>query len=166
MNKAGTVTSVLAAPNPAAAGQPLTITATVTPSNVTGSVSFTDGGTQFGTAQPVIGGIATITNTFAAGTHLFTGVYSGDSNTTSSTSPNYSESVLNGSTTTLISSLNPSAPGQPVLLTATVSPSTVTGSITFRDGGTTLGVVTLSGGVASFSTSSLIAGSHTLTAVY
>ena len=51
-------------------------------------------------------------------------------------------------------------------MTATVTPSTATGVVTFSDGGSTLGTGTLSGGVASFSTSTLSAGYHSLTASY
>jgi hypothetical protein len=74
-------------------------------------------------------------------------------------------------TTTLVSS----APGsstlpQPVTFTATVSGSggTPTGSVTFTDTTTsqTLGTVTLSGGQAAFTTSTLTAGSHTIQASY
>jgi len=39
-------------------------------------------------------------------------------------------------------------------------------SVTFYDGSTSIGTATLSGGTASFSTSSLTAGSHNITAVY
>ena len=38
--------------------------------------------------------------------------------------------------------------------------------MTFKDGATTLGTGTLSGGVATFATSALAIGSHTITAVY
>ena len=52
--------------------------------------------------------------------------------------------------------------------TATVSAAsgTPTGTVTFKDGATTLGTGTLSGGVATFATSSLAIGGHTVTAVY
>ena len=63
------------------------------------------------------------------------------------------------------SSLNPSKVGQPVTFTAQVTASIAgvgspTGSVTFRDGTTVLGVVNLSGGRASFTTSSLSVGNH------
>ncbi len=70
------------------------------------------------------------------------------------------------STTTLTSSANPSALGQAVTFTATVSGASPTGTVQFKDGGTLLGTGTLSGGTASFSTSALTAGSHSITAVY
>ena len=69
-------------------------------------------------------------------------------------------------TTALASSLNPSTVGASVNFTATVSPSAASGTVTFKDGATTLGTGTLSGGVASFATSSLALGSHSLTAEY
>jgi len=75
-----------------------------------------------------------------------------------------------GATTTSTAlSANPassSAAGASVTLTATVLPSLASGSITFKDGATTLGSATVSGGTASLSTSSLAQGSHALTAVF
>jgi len=75
--------------------------------------------------------------------------------------------------TTLTSSANPSVFGQSVTFTATVTDSssgstgTPTGTVTFKDGTTTLGTGTLNGsGVATFSTSSLSVASHSITAVY
>jgi len=77
-----------------------------------------------------------------------------------------SEESTNSTTTTLTSSLNPSLPGQSVTLTATVSPSFVTGTITFKDGATTLGTVTLGQGSGSITKSDFTIGRHSLTAVY
>jgi hypothetical protein len=75
-------------------------------------------------------------------------------------------------TISITSSLNPSTYGQSVAFTATVSPLSCStpipaGTMTFSDGTTTLGTGTLnSSGVATFSTSSLAVGNHTITAVY
>ena len=69
-------------------------------------------------------------------------------------------------TTTLASSLNPSTYGSSVTFTATVSPSTATGTVTFKNGTTTLGTGTLSGGKATYSTSTLAVGSNSITASY
>ncbi|MGE8942719.1 Ig-like domain repeat protein [Leptospira interrogans] len=66
----------------------------------------------------------------------------------------------------LTSTPNPAFEGQPVVLTATVSPSVATGTVTFRDGPDVLGATSLSGGTATLSTASLMAGAHTLTATY
>jgi uncharacterized repeat protein (TIGR01451 family) len=72
------------------------------------------------------------------------------------------------SSTTLTSSQNPSSGGQPVTFTATVagSPGTPTGTVTFADGATTLATVAMAGGTASFTTSSLTVGVHTMVATY
>src|SRR5206468_3513547 len=75
------------------------------------------------------------------------------------------------SSTSLTSSPNPSTVGQTVTLSSTVSavaPATgvPTGTVTFRDGATSLGVVTLVNGSASLSISTLAAGNHSLVAVY
>ena len=52
-------------------------------------------------------------------------------------------------------------------ITATVVGNTATGTITFRDGTTTLGTSTLNGsGVATFTTTTLALGTHSITAVY
>lgn len=74
-------------------------------------------------------------------------------------------------TTTLSSALNPSAYGQNVTLTASVSGGTPTGTIVFKDGAAVLGTRTLPDTTASFNsltfvTNSLVAGTHSLTAVY
>jgi hypothetical protein len=88
-----------------------------------------------------------------------------------STSSALTQTVTAGTvdtTTALTSSLNPSAYGQQVTFAATVSPSSgATGTVTFMDGGSTLGSSTLNAsGVATFSASSLIAGTHSITARY
>lgn len=69
------------------------------------------------------------------------------------------------STTTLISSLNPSTFGQTVTFAATVAPS-ATGTITFTDGTNTLGTAPLANGTATLTTSALAAGTHSITAAY
>ena len=74
-------------------------------------------------------------------------------------------------TTALASSANPSASGQAVTFTATVPASgtgTPTGTVTFKAGATALGPVTTLDalGQATFTTSALTVGSHSITAVY
>jgi hypothetical protein len=70
------------------------------------------------------------------------------------------------STTVLTSNNNPSTFGSEVILTATISPSSATGTVTFKDGSTTIGTATLGHGSGSVATSSLSVGSHSLIAVY
>ena len=71
-------------------------------------------------------------------------------------------------TTAIVSSPNPSNPGQSVTFTATVTGSggTPTGNVSFREGGLVLGTGMLSGGIASFTTSVLAVGSHPISALY
>src|SRR2546427_564319 len=77
---------------------------------------------------------------------------------------------LTATTTTIISSANPSVFGQSVMFTATVKASgsgTPSGTVTFMDGATTLGTGALNGSAqATFTTTALTAGSHSITAVY
>jgi len=67
---------------------------------------------------------------------------------------------------TVSGSPNPAAVGAQVTFTAIVSPKSATGTMEFRDGTAALGSSTLSGGVATFSTTALAVGSHSITAVY
>ncbi len=72
-------------------------------------------------------------------------------------------------TTTTTLTANPSGSataGSSVTLTAAVSPSGASGTITFKDGASTIGTVTITSGVANTSTSSLATGVHTLTAEF
>lgn len=88
---------------------------------------------------------------------------------------NYAFTYVNGTltvtladtTTTLTSSPNPSSSGQVVSLTATVAPAAAAGSVQFYADGAPLGSqVSLSGGSAITSTSSLTVGTHPITATY
>ncbi len=70
-------------------------------------------------------------------------------------------------TTTLTSSLNPSISGEAVTFTAVVTPAPLDGeTITFKHGSRVLGTGVLSGGSASFTTSTLSLGITTVQAVY
>ncbi|MEI8230508.1 MAG: DUF2341 domain-containing protein, partial [Candidatus Peregrinibacteria bacterium] len=70
------------------------------------------------------------------------------------------------SSVALASSVNPSIYGASTILTATMTPSAATGSITFKDGATTIGKTTLGQGSGSITVSNLSAGSHSLTAIF
>jgi Bacterial Ig-like domain (group 3)/Autotransporter beta-domain len=76
--------------------------------------------------------------------------------------------VISATTASLASSANPTAPGQSVTFTATVTSAggTPTGVVTFKDGGAVIGSGTLAGGVATFATTALAAGAHNITASY
>lgn len=71
------------------------------------------------------------------------------------------------STTTSLTASNATpGVGVSVTFTAHVVPATATGSVTFTDGSATLGSASVSNGVATFTTSALAGGSHSITAAY
>ena len=79
--------------------------------------------------------------------------------------------VAASTTTTVTSSLNPSVYQQSVTFTATIAPTTgtalPTGTVQFSIDGTTVGgPVTLNNGTATYATSTLAVGTHTVSAVY
>jgi hypothetical protein len=153
--------------NPSAVGQGVTFTATVTPGTATGSVSFT----SLGTVSVVNGVAAVTTSSLTSGSDVITATYTDPSNFFSSVTAQYTQMVMQAtSSTTLMSSASSVVYGQPVTLTAIVTGTaaglTPTGTITFKDGTTTLGSATLAAGQATFTTSTLAVTRHSLTAVY
>lgn len=114
------------------------------------------------------GGIATLTTTtLAAGSDSIVAVYSGDANTLASTSATLAEIVTDAaSTVSLSSSVNPASYGTSVTFTAQATATASTGSMTFYDGATLLGVGTMSGGSATYTASGLGSGTHSITASY
>ena len=166
----GSATSLVSSVNPAGSGQSVLLTATVNPSfdsgTPTGSVTFYDGGTVLSSVA-LSGAQAAYTASFpAAGPHYLQAVYTGDGNYAGSASPVTGETV--GTGVSLTSSQNPSGVTHSVTFTATVEGSspTATGSIQFMDGATLLSNVQMANGRASYSSSSLAAGDHSITAAY
>ena len=155
-------------------GQPVTFTASVntrTAPVLVGTVSFLENSTVVATI-PIDDGIATYTtSSLPVGTFAFAAVYNATAGNVGSTSPSIAQTVIPFSTTTSIaSSLNPSALGQTVTLTASVvnalGPVTA-GTVTFRQGKKFLGTVSLGGsGTASIPISSLPVGNARIQAVY
>ena len=78
--------------------------------------------------------------------------------------------TLVGTTTTLTSSANPQTSGQSVTFTAAVNPSsgsaTPSGDVVFSIDGADVATVALNAGTATYETSSLAVGSHTVLATY
>jgi len=91
-----TTTNVSSSANPAAAGRPVTFTATVAPAPSGGTVSFSDNGAPVPSCQsvPVSGSGAACTVTYpAAGAHTVAADYSGASGFAASASPALTEVV-------------------------------------------------------------------------
>lgn len=170
VNGASTSTTLASSQNPSNVGQSVTFTATVTSGSgiPTSTVTFKDGSTTIGSGTLNGSGMATLTTTLlAAGSHSITAVYGGDANFNGSTSNTVTQTVSKTATsTTLASSATTAKRGTTVTFTATVSPASATGTVGFYDGTKLLSTITLSGGTAKYATSSLAAGTHTITAKY
>jgi len=171
---ADTSTSLTSSKNPSGVGTTVTFKAQVLATGSvtgtpTGSVQFKDGSTVLST-QTLSGGIASYsTSTLALGSHSMTAVFSGSSEFFASTSSVLTQKVEEVSTTSLVSSLNPSTYGKTVTFTATIGHTAApipTGTVTFKNGGSTMGTATLSSGKATFTISTLSVGTHSITAVY
>jgi hypothetical protein len=179
-----TTVTVASSNNPSHFGQIVTFTATVTTGagtgNLTGTVSFLDGTTTLAAgivlkAPAGTTGTATFTTTVLnVGLHPITAVYNNtdDANHFSSTSAPLAQTVVENTATGLTSSVDPSAVGQNVTFTATVTIAggggvIPDGTVTFSDGGTALQTVAInSNGVATYSTAALAQGLNAITAIY
>ena len=178
-----TTTTVASNPNPSGFGQNVTFTVTVTTGSgsLTGTVSITDtfNGTTTTLASGLAvngAGVATFSiSTLAVGQHSITASYintNDPSHGASTSAPPLIQTVLEGTTVTLVSSVNPSTVGQSVTFTATVvtpggGGQTPTGTVTFYDGTTALSTQNLNAsGVATYSTATLANGVHQMTAEY
>ncbi|WP_369185345.1 FG-GAP-like repeat-containing protein [Streptomyces sp. Y1] len=192
IGKRPVTTALSSSANPSGYGQPVTFTATVCPvlasaGAPTGSVTFRDGATVLGSSplQPdgsARCGLATLsTSALAVGPHDLTAEYTGDDRDLGATSDVLTQDVTRAAVvTTLDSSADPAPFGSPVTFTDTVCPAppstgpaaAPTGTVTFADGGTTLGTGRLApgGGTNCSSTqiswSHLLPGTHTVTAQY
>ena len=166
-------------PNPSIVGNGVMFSVQVINSGgivATGTITLLDGSTTIAT-QPLVNGNVTITiSNLTVGQHTITASYGGDSNDSSAVSLAVDQVVnpvpLNSSTTTtLVSSSNPSNLGQILNLNATVAAVTAgqaapTGTVAFMEGTVLLGTGTLNAGSASIGISTLTAGTHMITAVY
>lgn len=182
-----TATLVTSSANPAQSGQGVSFTAIVTPvapaaGTPTGSVIFTINGAPLGQPVALVNGRAT-SSAFASlspGTYAVVASYAGDQNFTSSSGgvdQGNGQSVSQGATTmTLTTDGSPAAYGAPVTFTATVNASAPatgnpSGVVQFWEAGTLLGSANLAdaganSATASFVSSTLATGSHSITARY
>src|SRR5208282_4741412 len=187
VNQAVSSTTVLSSMDPSAYGQAVSFTASVTGSSPTGTVQFNIDGSPFGSPVTLASGSATSgsISTLTAGTHTVTAVYSGDTNNQGSTGTlSGGQNVGQAASGTVVTSnVNPSAYGQSVTFTATISgeyglikgrkqtkgrAQDVSGTVAWsaNTGCGTTSVTTGNPGVATCITSTLPVGTDTITATY
>jgi hypothetical protein len=169
-------TALASSPNPSGVGQSVTFTATVAAvppaaGTPTGQVTFSQGNTILAQAPLNSSGqVSFSTSALGAGSDTITATYASDSLFAASSGSTVQTVQSSFTTTTTVSSsANPSVFSQSVTFTATVTSSggTPTGTVTFKDGTTTLGTSNLDGaGHATFTTSTLAVASHSITAAY
>ena len=176
VNKADSSMNVASSQSEIVTGQPVTITAVVSPVGLsitpTGNLTFT-----IDDALPVVialdNGVARyVTQEVALGTHFITATYDGDAFFAASTGA-ITETVIDKYVTsiTVTSTTNPSVHGQAVTLTAAITTSTPgvgmpMGSVTFTLDDNVVAVTTFSNGIARLVTNTLDVGTHTFTVTY
>ena len=166
IDKAPVTVTISASPEPSGIDMPITLTATVAaaqsaPTAPTGTVRFFDGATLLGAAS-LSGGTATlVTGGLAAGSRTIEARYDGDAAFLIGSRTAAHVVATTGATPAiaLASSRQPASTGQSVTFTASITVAT-TGTIQFYDGATLLGSASIASGLATFTTSSLAAGSH------
>ncbi len=167
-----TRTSISSSSNPSAFGASVTFTAQVSGDSgqPSGNIRFYDGAVLLGTVATDSSGTGTFAITsLALGSHSITANFTGDALDAPSTSAAITQVVKRTPSVVLASSVNPSEVGASITLATTVTATgaQATGTVILNDGGTTLATVALNGsGVATFTLSSLVAGTHALSAAY
>jgi parallel beta-helix repeat protein len=172
---ANSSTTLTSTPNPSALTQAVTLTAIVHPTQgnaiPSGSVTFADGSTVLGTIALDANGTASLTTSaLSLGTHFITARYLGSNNFNPSSATISQAVTLIATSLTLTATPNPANNGQSVQIVATATSAVAgmlpVGTVTFYDGNSILGTADIGEkGSASFSTSGLSVGTHTLHAV-
>jgi hypothetical protein len=159
--------------SPSAVGQ-VSFTVSVASSSgaPAGTVTLAEGKTSLGSGTLSGGAVTIPVSLTKVALHTIVATYSPAAGTPySASTATFNQPVsLNASTTVVTASADPAVFGQSVTFTATVTGSgagTPSGSITFMDGTKALGkAVSLTAGVATFTTSTLAVASHAITAIY
>ncbi|MER7074068.1 S8 family serine peptidase [Terrabacter sp. NPDC000476] len=165
--KAISTTTLTASPSTFTYGGRTTLTATVSPSNATGTVTFFHAGKKLGTATVTAGKASLGVRSLPRGVTSFTATYGGDLSTLGSTSPAVTVTVkgLTSATTLSSSSVDYRYGGRPTL-TAKVAPTATRGTVTFRDGSKVIGTATVVSGRAVLKAPVLARGTHSVKATY
>ncbi|MEU2915105.1 Ig-like domain repeat protein [Streptomyces massasporeus] len=179
VNPASTTTTVSSSPDPSVVGQPVTFTATVTPAapgagTPTGTITFDFGDGTTPVTATLTNGTATATRPYttrSSGLFSVTATYNGSNSFAGSSGTDPHTVDRAQSATTVVSSPDPSRPGQDVTATATVTAvppgaGTPTGSVTFTVGTRSPVTLPLVNGTASAPISPLSVGTHPITVAY
>jgi hypothetical protein len=171
-----TQVTLTATPNPALLGQAVLIKATValpTGAIPQGTVTFIADGNNI--TIETLSGNGTVPGVsdseLPTGSHALTAIYTPSGGSPAITSAVVTEVVgtLQATLITLKSSTNPSVSGSPVTFTATVTAAISgipTGTVKLMDGTKLLGTGTYNYPEATYTTSALSVGTHSITAVY
>jgi uncharacterized protein YhjY with autotransporter beta-barrel domain len=134
----------------------------VTGGSGSGALSFVSSNPAIATVNGSTGLVTGV----RAGSATITATKAADSTYASATS-SVDITVLNPSTNVSLSVSNPSPEkGQSITLTANMTPTAATGTITFKEGSQILGTAAIANGVASLTLSSLSSGNHQVYAAY
>jgi ELWxxDGT repeat protein len=141
-----TTITLSAPPSTVVQGQPITFSATVTPTPDGGNVIFFDGPIDLGMAPVINGGATLPPQSLDLGPHDIIAVYQGDGQFGGSVSSSAEVTVTisnpQDTTTTLTTPPGPVGEGQSITITASVTPTPDGGQVTFMDGpNDVLGVV-------------------------
>ncbi|SNT37888.1 Ig-like domain (group 3) [Granulicella rosea] len=173
-----TTTALTITPSTVTTGQAVSFSALITPASTatgtpSGTVTFYNGSTPIGTGTLAASGVASFsTSALAAGNYTVTATYPGDNIFAASTSSAVALVVNNpvATSTTLTASATTAFTGVSLTFNASVVPATgaavPSGSIVFYDGAIKLATVALQSGKAAYTTSSLTAATHPITAAY
>ncbi|MEO8344200.1 MAG: DUF1800 family protein [Betaproteobacteria bacterium] len=175
---APTATLLMSSTNPSTVGGSVTFVATVNGAAPSGTVNFTDNGVAMAGCSSLplavngtLGSASCSTSSLTVGNHMILVSYGGDAaNSPSSTTL---IEVINGSggagvsTTAVTSSANPATAGNTVTFTASVTGNSPTGTVTFTDGGASIGCNSRPlSGTATCATAALAVGTHNIMASY
>jgi len=174
-NYTTTTTALSSSVNPSVIGQSITLTAHIASASgvPTGSVIFLDGSTQLGAAVTVnsSGNATYTTTTFTLGSHSLTANFTA-TGTYANSSGTFTQ-IVNGDPTQSVLTVAPTTAtyGTSVTLSAQVSviapyTGTPTGTVTFLDGATVIGTSTVTGGIATLTSSTFSVGAHAFSCTY
>jgi hypothetical protein len=174
VDKAPTQTTLTSSLNPTTNASTILLSAHVssTVGPLSGSVTFFDGTEALASVPLASSASATLPlSKLSIGVHRLTAAYGGNTNLAASQSSAINEQIVDShSAVVLTSSLNPQTVTKDVTFVASVTPAlggpAGSGTVTFSDGTTALATVPLVNSTASFTTTALAVGDHSITASY